>query len=218
MTGFLHRARPANFWWSFSHEWLFSAKFFLPSPWNRSWRLEIQVVFSRLEWEREANMDWLLYLIPIKLAVFGLLVWYVLIYWRQLLAARVRMGRSRMSCSSCQYREASCWCPAESKLRKLQRSPTPPRKGVALWIVARRPRETSTTIRADGLGSCSIRMVLSTSIFQTPLANSSSCAINYSRTQALSGNSWPIQIRIREASGVFELRRSTRSYSTLRLL
>ena len=176
--GFLHRARPANFRWSFNQHWLFSAKFFLPSAWIRSWRLEMQVVFSWLEWEREANMDWLLYLIPIKLAVFGFFIWYLLILWRQLLAARVRLVRSCVSCStsSCLRTAAS-----ESKLRKLQRSPTPLRKGVALWEVTHRAgHPTFIIIDVIGLVSCSIRMVLSTGIFQTPLANSSWCGISCS--------------------------------------
>ena len=168
------------------------------------------MIFSWLEWEREANMDWLLYLIPIKLAVFGFFIWYLLILWRQLLAARVRLVRSCVSCST-----SSCLRTAadESKLRKLQRSSTPSRKGVALWIVARRAillelpfQLQSITIVIIGLVSCSIRMVLSTSIFQTPLANSSWCGINSSGYN----------------SGLFEIgtpgRRSTRSYSTLRLL
>ena len=71
-----------------------------PSPWNTCWPGCEVVIFFRLEWEREANMDWLLYLIPIKLAVFGFFIWYLLILWRQLLAARVRLVRSCVSCST----------------------------------------------------------------------------------------------------------------------
>ena len=162
---------------SFSQDWLFSAKFFLPSTWIRGWRLEMQMVFSWLEWEREVNMDWLLYLIPIKLAVFGFFIWYLLILWMAIWLARVRLVRSCVSCgtSSCSRTAAN-----ESKLRKLQRSTTPLRKGVALWITHRAGHPTSTTIDVIGLVSCNIRMGLSTSIFQTPLANSSWCGISCS--------------------------------------
>ena len=88
-----------------SESWLISAKIY-------TWRRVSELVVYESEWEREVHMDWLTLFIPIKLAVFCLLLYWAArhYFWAAARDSRqLQLQDPGKLLNSWSYDDACCW-------------------------------------------------------------------------------------------------------------